>query len=356
LTIIVGNGDLALEQLEDGSELADYLKTVLRAAARGAELTQRLLAFARKQTLRPRVVDVNTLLPGVSAMLKRVLGENISVSGLPSLNLWPALVDPSQVEDAMLNLAINARDAMPNGGQLVIETRNISLDADYVALNPEAVPGDYVMFSVADTGEGITPDVLERVFEPFFTTKEMGKGTGLGLSMIYGFVKQSGGHIKIYSEVGHGTTVRIYLPRARPGDGDLIAAPMHEAPAPVGRETVFVVEDNIDVRRVAVRIMKELGYGVVEAENADLANAMLENGAAVDVLFTDIVMPGKLTGYDLAKIAIKRNPRLKVLFTSGYSEVFMRQGADGVRAELISKPYRKQDLALRLRAAIDATE
>jgi len=356
LTIIVGNGDLALERLEDGSELADYLKTVLRAAARGSELTQRLLAFARKQTLQPRVVDVNSLLPGISTMLKRVLGENISVSSLPSQALWPALVDPSQVEDAMLNLAINARDAMPNGGQLVIETRNVSLDDDYIALNPEALPGDYVMFSVADTGHGMTPDVLEHVFEPFFTTKEMGKGTGLGLSMIYGFVKQSGGHIKIYSEVGHGTTVRIYLPRARPGDGDLVHAPTHEAPVPSGRETVLVVEDNIDVRRVAVRIMKELGYGVIEAETADQANDLLEKGAAVDVLFTDIVMPGKLTGYDLAKIAIKRNSRLKVLFTSGYSEVFMRQGADGVRAELISKPYRKQELALRLRAAIEAVD
>jgi PAS domain S-box-containing protein len=356
LTIIVGNGDLALEHLEDGSEPADYIKTVLRAAGRGAELTQRLLAFARKQTLQPRVVDVNALLPGTSTMLKRVLGENVSVTALPSQNLWPALVDPSQVEDAMLNLAINARDAMPNGGQLVIETRNVSLDADYVALNPEAAQGDYVMFSVADTGEGIPPDVLERVFEPFFTTKEMGKGTGLGLSMIYGFVKQSGGHIKIYSEIGHGTTVRIYLPRAKPGDGEPIAAPAHEAPAPSGRETVFVVEDNVDVRRVAVRIMKELGYNVIEAETADKANAMLEMGAAVDVLFTDIVMPGKLTGYDLAKIALKRNPRLKVLFTSGYSEVFMRQGADGLRAEMISKPYRKQELALRLRAAIDAAD
>ena len=356
LTIIVGNGDLALERLEDGSDLADYLKTMLRAAARGSELTQRLLAFARKQTLRPRVVDVNSLLPGISTMLKRVLGENISVSSLPARDIWPALVDPSQVEDAILNLAINARDAMPNGGQLVIETRNVSLDDDYIALNPEAVRGDYVMFSVTDTGVGIPSDVIEHVFEPFFTTKEMGKGTGLGLSMIYGFVKQSGGHIKIYSEVGYGTTVRIYLPRAKPGDGNLALAPTHEAPVPSGRETVLVVEDNIDVRRVAVRIMKELGYGVIEAETADQANEMLEKGAAVDVLFTDIVMPGKLTGYDLAKIAIKRNPHLKVLFTSGYSEVFMRQGADGVRAELISKPYRKQELALRLRAAIDAVD
>ena len=353
LTIIVGNGDLALEELDETSPTAEYLRTVLRAATRGAELTQRLLAFARKQTLRPRVLDVNTVLPGLGAMLKRVLGEHIVVSSLPADDLWPALVDPSQVEDALLNLAINARDAMPRGGQLVIETRNVTLDEDYVALNPEAVAGDYVMFSVADTGHGMTPEVLERVFEPFFTTKEQGKGTGLGLSMIYGFVKQSGGHIKIYSEVGHGTTVRIYLPRAKPGEGEAVV-PMPAAALPSGRETVLVVEDNVEVRRVALRIMKELGYRTIEAESADAAHKMLEEGAEADVLFTDIVMPGKLNGYDLAKLALKRNPRLKVLFTSGYSEVFLRQGADGVRAEMISKPYRKQELALRLRAAIDA--
>ncbi|MFN4283891.1 MAG: CHASE3 domain-containing protein [Alphaproteobacteria bacterium] len=355
LTIIVGNGDLALESLDESSELADSLRTMLRAAARGAELTQRLLAFARKQTLRPRVVDLNALLPGVGSMLKRVLGENVSVMSLPGENLWPALVDPSQVEDAILNLAINARDAMPRGGQLVIETRNVTLDDDYAALNPEAAPGDYVMFSVADTGHGMTPEVLERVFEPFFTTKEMGKGTGLGLSMIYGFVKQSGGHIKIYSEVGHGTTIRIYLPRAKPGDGEIAAPALAEA-TPSGRETVLVVEDNIEVRRVALRIMKELGYRTIEAETADQALELLESGVEADVLFTDIVMPGKLNGYDLAKLATKRNPRLKVLFTSGYSEVFLRQGADGVRAEMIGKPYRKQELALRLRAALDAAD
>ena len=355
LTIIVGNGDLALENVDETSELADSLRTMLRAAARGAELTQRLLAFARKQTLRPRVVDVNALLPGIGSMLQRVLGENISVLSLPGENLWPALVDPSQVEDAILNLAINARDAMPRGGQLVIETRNVTLDDDYVALNPEAATGDYVMLSVADTGQGMTPEVIERAFEPFFTTKEMGKGTGLGLSMIYGFVKQSGGHIKIYSEIGHGTTIRIYLPRAKPGDG-AIAAPAPAAAAPSGRETVLVVEDNIEVRRVALRIMNELGYRTIEAETADQALELLEGGARADVLFTDIVMPGKLNGYDLAKLALQRNPRLKVLFTSGYSEVFLRQGANGVRAEMISKPYRKQELAQRLRAALDAAD
>ncbi|HEU0070616.1 MAG TPA: CHASE3 domain-containing protein [Alphaproteobacteria bacterium] len=353
LTIIVGNGDLALEEVDETSQTAEYLRTVLRAAARGAELTQRLLAFARKQTLRPRVLDVNSLLPNLGGMLQRVLGEHIVVSSLPAEGLWPALVDPSQVEDAILNLAINARDAMPRGGQLVVETRNVTLDEDYLALNPEALAGDYVMFSVADTGHGMTPEVLEHVFEPFFTTKEQGKGTGLGLSMIYGFVKQSGGHIKIYSEVGHGTTVRVYLPRAKPGEGEAVA-PQPVAVVPSGRETVLVVEDNVEVRRVALRIMKELGYRTIEAENADAACKMLEEGAAPDVLFTDIVMPGKLNGYDLAKLALKRNPHLKVLFTSGYSEVFLRQGADGVRAEMISKPYRKQELALRLRAAIDA--
>lgn len=354
LTIILGNLDMAREGLDAGMDVLEQLETAIKGATRGAELTQRLLAFARKQTLQPRLVNVNDLLTGTVAMLKRTLGESIVVSVSMEPKLWPAVVDPSQVEDAILNLAVNARDAMPNGGQLVIETGNATLDANYVALNPGVVPGNYVMLAVGDTGVGMSAEILERAFEPFFTTKEKNKGTGLGLSMIYGFVKQSGGHIKIYSEPGHGTTVRIYLPRAR-SNAELAEYEERPPPlmaAPAGTK-VLVVEDNEDVRRVAVRMLDELGYQTIEAAAPDEAIATLEQRGDIDILFTDIVMPGKRTGYDLAQDAQRMRPDLRVLFTSGYSEVFLKQGSTGLRAQILGKPYRKKDLAAKLAALKD---
>ena len=356
LTIIIGNLDVAQEKLPHNSPAAGHVESAVKGALRGAELTQRLLTFARKQTLQPRIVNLNEMLGGTVAMLERMLGATIAVSVTTTRSLWPALVDPSQVEDAILNLAVNARDAMPEGGQLLIETSNVTLDADYVTLNPGVLEGDYVVLSVGDTGSGMTPETLERAFEPFFTTKEKGKGTGLGLSMIYGFVKQSGGHIKIYSELGHGTTVRIYLPRARDGVAAETASEPVVIRAAPGNKTVLVVEDNLEVRQVAVRMLGDLGYKVVEAAAADAALETLRGRDDIDVLFTDVVMPGKRTGYDLAVEAKSMKPDLRILLTSGYSEVFMKQRSEGLRTHQLGKPYRKQELAAKLRDVLEDVE
>ena len=260
------------------------------------------------------------------------------------------LADPAQVESSIANLSINARDAMPNGGHLTIETANKTLDEHYAADNPEVAPGDYVMMAVSDTGTGMPPEILERVFEPFFTTKSEGKGTGLGLSMVYGFAKQSGGHVKIYSEVGHGTTLRVYLPRAKAGAVQSNDS-SSEVPLPTDTATILVVEDNPDVRPVVVAQLKELGYEVIEAENATVALSILETSSPIDLLFTDIVMPGAMTGDQLAREALRMRPELKVLFTSGFAEASMQAGAparDLAGHNLLSKPYRKVDLARRI--------
>ncbi len=269
-------------------------------------------------------------------------------------DLWPALADSGQVENSLLNLAINARDAMPEGGKLTIETANANLDEDYAANNAEVVPGDYVVMAVTDTGTGMPPDVLAHVFEPFFTTKEVGKGTGLGLSMIYGFAKQSGGHLKIYSEVGHGTTVRLYLPRQLSESVKAASVPSSPAPSKGGGETILVVEDNPDVRRLVLRQLRDLGYVVIEAANGPQALKILEDGAAIDLLFTDVVMPGGMTGRQLAEAAKGRRPNLKTLFTSGYTEdSILRLGKLDPGVRLLSKPYRKHELATRIREALD---
>lgn len=354
LAIIIGNVDLLLESVADNAELADMANDVLSAAHRGSELVRRLLAFARKQHLEPRNIDLNERLPSITALLRRTLGENIRIEMVPGEGLWPALVDPTQVDDAIVNLAINARDAMPGGGTLTIETANVHLDADYAAHHVEVTPGDYVMLAISDTGTGMPPEVIARAFEPFFTTKETGRGTGLGLSQVYGWVKQSGGHVKIYSELGFGTTIKLYLPRA-----SATAPASHaggEAKAvPVGSETILLVEDNEGVRRMAMRQLKELGYKVVEAEDATQAITLLDNGAEVDLLFTDIVMPGGATGHDLAREAQARRPQIRILYTSGYTELAARHGQGiGPEAPLLSKPYRKQDLAHAVRSALDA--
>jgi PAS domain S-box-containing protein len=354
LTVILGNLEVAQEKLPPASEMSEPIESAMKGALRGAELTKRLLAFARKQPLQARTVDLNELLDGTAAMLRRMLGPGITVSVAAAKNLWPAVVDPSQVEDAILNLAVNARDAMPEGGQLLIETGNATLDADYAALNPGVAEGDYVLLAVGDTGTGMAPDVAERAFEPFFTTKKKNKGTGLGLSMIYGFVKQSGGHIKIYSEPGHGTTVRIYLPRSWDGAVAEGGEKPAETQAPLPGGTVLVVEDNVEVRRVAVRMLGDLGYRVTEATGPEEALDILRHRDDIDVLFTDVVMPGKRTGYDLAAEARASHPGLRFLFTSGYSEAFMKHKVPGPgAAHHIGKPYRKQELAAKLRDVLE---
>jgi PAS domain S-box-containing protein len=351
LTVIIGALDLDPERIP--AEMRPAIEQALRAAERGAALTHRLLAFSRQQMLVTRSVDFNRLIGDMDELLRRTLGEHVEIELKRAGDLWPALADSGQVENSLLNLAINARDAMPEGGKLIIETSNVHLDDDYASSNAEVTSGDYVMMTVTDTGIGMPPDVLAHVFEPFFTTKEVGKGTGLGLSMIYGFAKQSGGHAKIYSEVGHGTTVRLYLPRLT--NESLKSDSAAVTPARKGGgETILVVEDNPDVRGLVLRQLRDLGYEVIEAANGPQALKILDDGAAIDLLFTDVVMPGGMTGRQLAEAAKTRRPNLKTLFTSGYTEdSILRLGKLDPGVRLLSKPYRKHELATRIRESLD---
>jgi CheY-like chemotaxis protein len=351
LAIIHGNSELIRARLKDGSDSADMADDVIGASARGAELVRRLLAFARMQHLEPEAIDLNARLPDILSLLERTLGENVNVRIKPARDLWPATVDPTQVDDAIVNLAINARDAMPDGGTLTIETQNVILDEDYAAHHVEVVPGDYVMLAVSDTGTGMPPDVIARAFEPFFTTKPEGQGTGLGLSQVFGWVKQSGGHIKIYSELGHGTTIKLYLPRA---ETETAAAEQPvDVRTPTGTETILVVEDNAKVRKTVIRQLHDLGYRTIEADGGGAALDLMRRGTSFDLLLTDVVMPGGITGYQLAEQARAERPGLKVLFTSGYTELAAASEAD-LGHQLLSKPYRKQDLGHAVRAVLDA--
>jgi signal transduction histidine kinase/ActR/RegA family two-component response regulator len=354
LTVIIGMTELLSDELAGNSKLAPIVEAIDEAASRGAQLTQRMLAFARKQPLQARNFDLNDVVRRAVTMLQRTLGEDIALRSVLADGLWEALADPSQVEDAILNLAVNARDAMPNGGQLVIETSNAVLDENYAAQNVEVTPGAYAAVSITDSGTGMPPEVLERVFEPFFTTKEVGRGTGLGLSMVYGFVKQSRGHVKIYSEVGHGTRITVYLPRAAVAEQDtaLEASSAHANLG--GHETILVVEDSNAVRRVAVNILRALGYRVREAEDGPRALAILQQAEAIDLLFTDLIMPNGISGQELLTRARALRPGLKALFTSGYSEQFIRgKGPTEEGVALLSKPYRSRKLAEAIRAALD---
>jgi PAS domain S-box-containing protein len=354
ISVMVGNLDLALEQLPEQSEVRPLVDMALSASLQGADLTRQLLAFSRKQQLRPKAIDINELVLRTSTLLRRTIGERIEIKTAFNAELWPAEADPSQVESALINLAINARDAMPSGGSLLIETANMPLDGSYVAENSDLTPGDYVMLAVTDTGTGIPPNVLSRVFEPFFTTKEVGKGTGLGLSMVYGFAKQSGGHLKIYSEVGHGTTVRLYLPRAR------VEVVREQAPQSAAKdatapgETILVVEDNPSVRATVVQLLKTLRYSVLEAEDSRRAIEILSTPQQkIDLLFTDIVMPGGMSGSELAKRAREIRPELKVLYTSGFTETSIRSGNTLASTDpILSKPYRRQELAQKIREIV----
>jgi signal transduction histidine kinase len=351
LGVVIGNLDMLRDRKKSDAEVLELAGDALDAALRGADLTRRLLAFARRQPLQPKRIDLNILIESITRLLSRTLGENIEISLDLGPRLSPVVADPAQLEAALTNLATNARDAMPDGGKLIIATRNRYLDADYASQHPEVVAGDHALIEVSDNGCGIPTEMLTRVFEPFFTTKDQGKGTGLGLSMVYGFMKQSGGHINVYSEVGMGTTFRLYFPRAQAGSE---ADPPQQVGETInGRgETVLAVEDNLPLRRIAVRQLRELGYRVLEADNATAALEVLENEKA-DVLFTDIVMPGGITGFQLARSAQERWPNLRVVFTSGFPDV--KLGSDGMPsadALLLSKPYRKQDLAKALREVL----
>jgi CheY-like chemotaxis protein len=302
------------------------------------------------QHLEPEPIELNARLPNIIGLLKRGLGEDVNVRIKPAKKLWAANVDPTQVDDAVVNLAINARDAMPNGGTLTIETQNVTLDEDYAASHLEVACGDYVMLAVSDTGTGMPPDVIARAFDPFFTTKSEGQGTGLGLSQVFGWVKQSRGHIKIYSEVGHGTTIKLYLPRAQARTADKGAEP--EAPTPKGDEMILVVEDNPNVRKTVIRQLHDLGYRTVEADSGASALQLVKDGIAFDLMLTDVIMPGGITGYQLADQLRVSDPHLKVLFTSGYTELAAEGSPSASKDPLLSKPYRKQDLGRAVRAVL----
>ena len=352
LTVITGTIGILEEAVADQPEYANIAKLIEEAAERGANLTRHLLAFARKQPLQPVELDVNALVLEAIKLLHPTLGEHIEITPLLADDAWIALADPSQLTTALLNLAINARDAMPNGGKLAIETANVFLDENYASMNSEVTPGHYVMIAVSDTGTGIPPALLERVFEPFFTTKEVGRGTGLGLSMVFGFAKQSGGHINIYSEEGHGTSVKIYLPRAtglQPSAADARASANIEG----GTETILVVEDDALVRRYVMTQIQGLGYATLEAANAPDALRIIDDTPGIDLLFTDVIMPGAMNGRQLVDEALKRRPGLKTLYTSGYTEnAIVHHGRLDSGVLLLAKPYRKSDLARMIRLAL----
>lgn len=352
LGVIIGNLDLLARRTKADPIGEELRSEASHAALRGADLTRRLLAFARRQPLRPETTSVNELVDGLAKLLRRMLGENIALMLHLAAEIWPVVVDPAQLEAALTNLAANARDAMPKGGRLDLVTRNVSIDANYAAQHSEAAQGDYVLIEVSDTGSGIPREVLGQIFEPFFTTKETGKGSGLGLSMVYGFIKQSGGHVSVYSEPDLGTTFRLYLPREtkagiapkeRTGISDVSG----------GSEAILVVEDNAQLRRATVEGLKLLGYRVLEAEDGEEALSVLESDPDVSLLFSDVVMPGGVDGTELAQRAMRQRPGLRLLLTSGFPDM---RGSSKPMAEyrLLNKPYRHDELARAVREALDA--
>jgi signal transduction histidine kinase len=354
LTVITGTIEILGDAVKDRPHLAQITDMIGSAAARGADLTQHLLAFARRQPLQPRSIDVNALVIDAARLLRPTLGEQIEIESMLAHDCEPALIDPNQLSTAILNLALNARDAMPNGGKLTLETKNVVLDENYAAMNPEVVPGDYVMIAVSDAGEGIPSSLLEKVFEPFFTTKEVGKGVGLGLSMVYGFVKQSNGHIKIYSERDHGTTVKLYLPRAT-AVADALAVEAGTCAIEHGDESILIVEDDALVREYVVTQINRLGYDALAAGNTAEALAIIDGPERIDLLFTDVIMPGGMNGRQLAIEALRRRPGLKVLYTSGYTEnAIVHHGRLDAGLLLLTKPYRSSDLAQMIRRALTA--
>ncbi len=353
LTVITGTIEILAEGVADRPELVAITKMIDEAGVRGADLAQRLLAFARKQPLRPREVDLNALVTEAANLLPPALGENVEVHLMLAADASRVLIDPCQLKNTIRNLALNARDAMVDGGKLTIETGNAVLDDNYASMNGDVTAGNYVMVAVTDSGHGIPACILDHVFEPFFTTRDVGKGSGLGLSMVYGFVRQSNGHIKIDSEEGRGTTVRIYLPQA------VGAAEPAEFARPSrvegGRETILVVEDDHLVRTFVVGQIQSLGYATLAAVNAAEALVVIDSPTEIDLLFTDMIMPGSMNGRQLADKALQRRSSLKILFTSGYSdEAIIHHGHLDAGVLLLAKPYRKSDLARMIRAALAA--
>jgi len=348
LQVISSNLHLAAKDVAGNPRAEVRIQNALAGVSRGARLAQQLLAFGRRQALEPKIINVGRFIRGMDDMLRRTIGADIEFETCVSGGLWNTLLDPNQVENAVLNLAINARDAMPEGGKLTIEAGNAFLDDRYAASHEGLQPGQYVMLAVTDTGSGMPADVVQRVFEPFFSTKPEGKGTGLGLSMVYGLVKQSGGHIKIYSELGHGTTVKLYFPRAH--ENEDVVTDLSNTPVRGGSETILVVEDDEDVREGTVALLRDLGYRVLKAKDGASAMGVIESGLPIDLLFTDVVMPGPVRSPDLARTAKERLPNLAVLFTSGYTENAIVHGGRLDRGlELLGKPYSREQLARKIR-------
>jgi signal transduction histidine kinase len=352
LTVITGTIEILGDAVKDRPNLVQITDMISAAAARGADLTRHLLAFSRRQPLQPRNTDVNALVIEAARLLRPTLGEQIEIESMLSHDASPALIDPSQLSTAILNLALNARDAMPDGGKLTLETRNVVLDENYPGMSSEIKPGNYVMVAVSDTGEGIPGSLLDKVCEPFFTTKDVGKGAGLGLSMVYGFVKQSNGHVNIYSEESHGTTVKLYLPAAA-GIPEALSAEAGASGAEHGDEAILIVEDDALVREYVMTQIGRFGYRTMAAGNAAEALAIIDSLEHVDLLFTDVIMPGGLNGRQLAIEAQKRRPDLKVLYTSGYTEnAIVHHGRLDAGVLLLPKPYLGSDLARMIRTAL----
>jgi nitrogen-specific signal transduction histidine kinase len=352
LTVVVGNLDLIAAGAHDGAQVQKRVAAALRAAERGSALTQQLLAFSRRQMLRPEIVNPNRILKEFTPLIQQAAGEAVEVQTILSPTLDPCRLDRAQFEAAILNLVVNARDAMPGGGRITIETRNLDIEAD----EPDAVPpvsaGSYALVAIADTGEGMSPEILQRVFEPFFTTKEVGRGSGLGLSMVYGFVSQSGGHVQIDSEVGVGTTVRLYLPRTTERTAPAPHRHTQAARSATGSETILLVEDNPEVLEVGSGMLRALGYEVAVARDAEEALALLRSDRRFHALFSDVIMPG-MTGDQLAQEARILRPEIKVLLTSGFAAQLAAEGGRLRGFPVIPKPYRQAELAERLRELLE---
>lgn len=354
LTGVIGSLDLIKRRLADGrmDRVDQYIDAAATSAQRAAALTSRLLAFGRRQSLDLKPADVNGLVRGMEELLHRTLGEQVALETHLALNLWAAFTDPNQLESALLNLCLNARDAMPKGGKLTVESANERLDERYAQDHAEVEAGDYVVLSVSDTGIGMTPSTVDKVFEPFFTTKPVGEGTGLGLSMVYGFAKQSGGHVRIYSELGKGTTVKLYVPRhgsALEAGADLL----EEAPRGAG-ETVMVVEDDPSVRLIVLEVLEELGYEAIEAVDADSAIPILQSDRRIDLLVSDVGLPG-MNGRQLADVARETRPDLRVLFITGYAEnAAIRSGFLAEGMEMMTKPFAVEALAMKIRDILES--
>jgi len=354
LTVVLGSAELLSMRPDLDEKARQMVANILLSAQKGAELTHRLLAFARRQPLQPAPTDLADLVDQMVPLLQTSVGERVRVEALADPGLPLAMADPAQIESALVNLVLNARDALPNGGRIVIECTATAIDEAYANRFEELSAGDYIVLSVSDNGTGMPPEVLKRATEPFFTTKDVGKGSGLGLSMIFGFAKQSGGHLNIYSELGHGTTVKLYLPQANGTDEAAAPAPLATAMAPGGSETLLIVEDEILVREQAAAILGELGYEVLTARDGEEGLRTARERADLALVLLDVVLPGRLNGRQCAEAIVRHNPRVKILYTSGYTEnAIVHQGRLDPGIELLTKPYRAADLASRVRRLLD---